>query len=114
MMAAEERRAGDETRTRDIFLGKEVLYQLSYTREADANDAEQPAVCQSQDWASAGRKLSFRLPVAAGNRGGWFGAPGLTVPPLSGFLPVAAAGARVCAAVWREKSRSGRGAVPAG
>ena len=23
--------AGDETRTRDIFLGKEVLYQLSYT-----------------------------------------------------------------------------------
>jgi hypothetical protein len=26
--------AGDETRTRDIFLGKEVLYQLSYTRES--------------------------------------------------------------------------------
>ncbi len=25
-------RAGDATRTRDIFLGKEVLYQLSYTR----------------------------------------------------------------------------------
>jgi hypothetical protein len=25
-------KAGDETRTRDIFLGKEVLYQLSYTR----------------------------------------------------------------------------------
>jgi hypothetical protein len=25
--------AGDETRTRDIFLGKEVLYQLSYTRK---------------------------------------------------------------------------------
>jgi hypothetical protein len=25
-------RAGDETRTRDIFLGKEVFYQLSYTR----------------------------------------------------------------------------------
>ena len=24
--------AGDEARTRDIFLGKEVLYQLSYTR----------------------------------------------------------------------------------
>ena len=28
----EKRKAGDETRTRDIFLGKEVLYQLSYTR----------------------------------------------------------------------------------
>ena len=27
--------AGDETRTRDIFLGKEVLYQLSYTRILD-------------------------------------------------------------------------------
>lgn len=27
--------AGDATRTRDIFLGKEVLYQLSYTRVAD-------------------------------------------------------------------------------
>jgi hypothetical protein len=26
------RGAGDETRTRDIFLGKEVLYQLSYAR----------------------------------------------------------------------------------
>lgn len=24
--------AGDAIRTRDIFLGKEVLYQLSYTR----------------------------------------------------------------------------------
>ena len=35
--------AGDETRTRDIFLGKEVLYQLSYTR------------------VSAGRKLEGRF-----------------------------------------------------
>jgi hypothetical protein len=26
-------RAGDAARTRDIFLGKEVLYQLSYTRD---------------------------------------------------------------------------------
>ena len=25
--------AGDETRTRDVHLGKVVLYQLSYTRE---------------------------------------------------------------------------------
>ena len=30
--------AGDETRTRDIFLGKEVLYQLSYTRDLDQWD----------------------------------------------------------------------------
>ena len=35
MVESEElkRKAGDATRTRDIFLGKEVLYQLSYTRE---------------------------------------------------------------------------------
>jgi hypothetical protein len=31
-------RAGDETRTRDIFLGKEVLYQLSYTRVLSIED----------------------------------------------------------------------------
>jgi hypothetical protein len=30
--------AGDATRTRDIFLGKEVLYQLSYTREVFCED----------------------------------------------------------------------------
>jgi hypothetical protein len=42
---ADLQRAGDETRTRDIFLGKEVLYQLSYTRVLsieggnDASDA---------------------------------------------------------------------------
>ena len=28
-----ENGAGEETRTLDIFLGKEVLYQLSYTRK---------------------------------------------------------------------------------
>ncbi len=27
-------RAGDETRTRDNYLGKVALYQLSYTRNA--------------------------------------------------------------------------------
>ena len=27
--------AGEETRTLDIFLGKEVLYQLSYTRVSE-------------------------------------------------------------------------------
>jgi hypothetical protein len=32
MSAGSRSGAGDETRTRDIFLGKEVLYQLSYTR----------------------------------------------------------------------------------
>jgi hypothetical protein len=38
------RGAGDETRTRDIFLGKEVLYQLSYTRASPIrgkNDASE-------------------------------------------------------------------------
>jgi hypothetical protein len=32
MMGAVLFGAGKETRTLDIFLGKEVLYQLSYTR----------------------------------------------------------------------------------
>ena len=40
-------RAGDETRTRDIFLGKEVLYQLSYTREADREYEKPGPACQS-------------------------------------------------------------------
>jgi hypothetical protein len=31
-LTTERNGAGDETRTRDIFLGKEVLYQLSYAR----------------------------------------------------------------------------------
>jgi hypothetical protein len=41
-------RAGDETRTRDIFLGKEVLYQLSYTREADGNMKKAAAAVNPQ------------------------------------------------------------------
>ena len=31
-------RAGDEARTRDVHLGKVVLYQLSYTRVVRANN----------------------------------------------------------------------------
>jgi hypothetical protein len=31
-ISSRSEKAGDETRTRDVFLGKEVLYQLSYTR----------------------------------------------------------------------------------
>ena len=31
-------RAGDEARTRDVHLGKVVLYQLSYTRVLEANN----------------------------------------------------------------------------
>ena len=30
-----ENGAGNETRTRDIYLGKVVLYQLSYARSGD-------------------------------------------------------------------------------
>ena len=40
-------RAGDETRTRDIFLGKEVLYQLSYTREKHRKYEKADPDCQS-------------------------------------------------------------------
>ena len=39
-------KAGDETRTRDIFLGKEVLYQLSYTRGERGKYPQQSQSCQ--------------------------------------------------------------------
>jgi len=45
-------RAGDETRTRDIFLGKEVLYQLSYTRKANENMKSRTAPVNAQQLAS--------------------------------------------------------------
>lgn len=34
--------AGDEARTRDVHLGKVVLYQLSYTRSFERNNNVQP------------------------------------------------------------------------
>jgi hypothetical protein len=50
--------AGDETRTRDIFLGKEVLYQLSYTR-----------VLSNRGWndASEAMRIKNYLSMGAGN-----------------------------------------------
>jgi hypothetical protein len=36
--------AGDEARTRDVHLGKVVLYQLSYTRSFERDNNVQPAV----------------------------------------------------------------------
>ena len=35
-------RAGDEARTRDVHLGKVVLYQLSYTRSFERDNNVQP------------------------------------------------------------------------
>jgi hypothetical protein len=35
--------AGDEARTRDVHLGKVVLYQLSYTRSFERDNNVQPA-----------------------------------------------------------------------
>ena len=46
-------KAGDETRTRDIFLGKEVLYQLSYARIEN----EDPYLARSE----RGFKFFFEL-----------------------------------------------------
>ncbi len=37
-------RAGDAIRTRDSLLGKQVLYQLSYTREANSKIPKVPAI----------------------------------------------------------------------
>ncbi len=39
-----EKRAGDETRTRDINLGKVALYQLSYTRLRVCEIMPQPRI----------------------------------------------------------------------
>ena len=47
-------RAGDETRTRDIFLGKEVLYQLSYTRETGRKYEKARFRCQSPSTSKDG------------------------------------------------------------
>src|SRR6476660_8573262 len=58
-----ELRAGDETRTRDVFLGKEVLYQLSYTRVffiGGGNDASEASGIK-QILSKAWRLRSFRL-----------------------------------------------------
>ena len=34
-MVTNKKRAGNETRTRDLLLGKEVFYQLNYARVFD-------------------------------------------------------------------------------
>ena len=39
-------RAGNGTRTRDPNLGKVVLYQLSYSREADGESSKRPPSAQ--------------------------------------------------------------------
>ena len=38
-------RAGDETRTRDLLLGKEVFYQLNYAREKQYHYTTTPQTC---------------------------------------------------------------------
>src|SRR5207244_8733975 len=49
--------AGDEARTRDVHLGKVVLYQLSYTRVLRANNNVQPPAPRNLLIAPAGVKL---------------------------------------------------------
>ncbi len=60
--------AGDETRTRDIFLGKEVLYQLSYTRFSGAAGGDSPPGWRSGSKTSGKlfrcKKFSFRAKSA--------------------------------------------------
>src|SRR6266566_8497720 len=49
--------AGDEARTRDVHLGKVVLYQLSYTRVLRANNNVHPPAPRNLLIAPAGVKL---------------------------------------------------------
>ena len=61
-LLSDKRRAGDETRTRDIFLGKEVLYQLSYTREAGRKYAGGRRGCQPCSLRMFGAIRRLRCP----------------------------------------------------
>src|SRR5436309_3459718 len=49
-------RAGDEARTRDVHLGKVVLYQLSYTRSFERDNNVQPTAPRNLLIASKGPK----------------------------------------------------------
>ena len=51
-----KRRAGDEARTRDVHLGKVVLYQLSYTRSFERDNNVQPTVSRNLLIATDGPK----------------------------------------------------------
>src|SRR3954468_2123726 len=77
--------AGDATRTRDIFLGKEVLYQLSYTRVAlravkVAGENDRARYFSAVSRSSSGHL--FRDHFRAGGNGGEGGADG---QELAGF-----------------------------
>jgi hypothetical protein len=66
--------AGDAARTRDIFLGKEVLYQLSYTRFWSIREVESCA-------RSGGNQVIFELRTCvARDRAEWHARPALSVP----------------------------------
>ena len=51
-----QRRAGDEARTRDVHLGKVVLYQLSYTRSFERDNNVQPTAARNLLIAPEGPK----------------------------------------------------------
>jgi hypothetical protein len=48
--------AGDEARTRDVHLGKVVLYQLSYTRSFERDNNVQPTAARNLLIARGGAK----------------------------------------------------------
>ena len=52
----EKNGAGDETRTRDVYLGKVVLYQLSYTRVMPVPPGRDlPALCGARLYGAVWR-----------------------------------------------------------
>ena len=59
--------AGDESRTRDLNLGKVALYQLSYSRsEEDANSTESESLVKhpSQLFAESSRFRSISAAIS--------------------------------------------------
>jgi hypothetical protein len=79
-------RAGDGARTHDPQLGKLMLYQLSYAREA-------PILATSRDWALRVEARGLASSGAWGDHGPGEANEGAAVrhgghPPVSGFEPL--------------------------
>src|SRR5215510_8342760 len=72
--------AGDEARTRDVHLGKVVLYQLSYTRSFERDNNVQPTKPRNLLIAPKGSKsLNPNRPFAASHDQTLYEK---TIPPL--------------------------------
>lgn len=63
--------AGDGTRTRDILLGKQTLYQLSYTRNSLNRNAPAVTCQESFKWRGTQRAMRPALRGVRKRQGRW-------------------------------------------